>query len=149
MDLDVALIHVSVPDRHGYCLLGVSIEATLAAIDNANYLIAKVNTQILRTHGAGIIHVSEIDCFVESNQALPTHHIAEPSDIDSKIEDFVANLIDDKSTLQKGIGSIPNAVLTRLTNHKDFGLRTEMFSDGVIDLILNDVINENFKGIKR
>lgn len=149
VDLDVAFIHVSVPDRHGYCSLGVSVEATLAAIENATTVIAQVNKFMPRTHGAGIIHVSEIDLFVESNEQLPLHGMAEPSVIESKIGDFVANLIEDRSTLQMGIGSIPNAVLTRLTNHKDLGLHTEMFSDGVIDLILNDVINGNYKKINR
>ena len=149
IDLDVALIHVSVPDKHGYCSLGVSIEATLAAIENATTVIAQVNTFMPRTHGAGIIHVSEIDLFVESNEELPAHTISEPSVIENKIGNFVADLIEDRSTLQMGIGSIPNAVLTRLSNHKDLGLHTEMFSDGVIDLILKDVINGNYKGINR
>ncbi len=149
IDLDVALIHVSVPDKHGYCSLGVSVEATLAAIDNAKYVVAQVNKHMPRTHGAGIIHISEIDVFVESNELLPSHEISEPTIIESKIGDYVAGLIEDRSTLQMGIGSIPNAVLTRLYNHKDLGLHTEMFSDGVIDLILKDVINGNFKTINR
>ena len=149
IDLDVALIQVSTPDRHGYCSLGVSVEATLAAIDNAKYVIAQVNKYMPRTHGAGIIHVSEIDTFVESNELLPSHEMPEPTIIENKIGDYVANLIEDRSTLQMGIGSIPNAVLTRLINHKDLGLHTEMFSDGVIDLILNDVINGNYKTINR
>ena len=149
LDLDVVLIHVSVPDRHGYCSLGVSVEATLAAIDNAKCVIAQVNPQMPRTHGAGIIHITEIDYFVESDEPLPSHEMAEPNEVESKIGDYVANLIEDRSTLQMGIGSIPNAVLTRLTNHKDLGLHTEMFSDGVIDLILNDVINGNYKKINR
>jgi len=149
IELDVAFIHVSVPDRHGYCSLGVSVEATLAAIDNAKYVIAQVNQQMPRTHGAGIIHISEIDAFVDCDEALPVHEMAEPTEIEGKIGDFVAGLIEDRSTLQMGIGSIPNAVLTRLTNHKDLGLHTEMFSDGVIDLILKDVINGNYKNINR
>ncbi|MCB0461569.1 MAG: acetyl-CoA hydrolase/transferase C-terminal domain-containing protein [Flavobacteriaceae bacterium] len=149
VDLQVALIHVSVPDKHGYCSLGVSVEATLAAIDNADYVIAQVNKQMPRTHGAGIIHVSEINAFVECDEPLPIHAVSEPNEIESKIGNNVAGLIDDKSTLQMGIGNIPNAVLSRLTNHKDLGLHTEMFSDGVIDLILNDVINGNYKGINR
>ncbi|HLV38143.1 acetyl-CoA hydrolase/transferase family protein [Xanthomarina sp.] len=149
VDLQTVLIHVSVPDRHGYCSLGVSVEATLAAIDNADYVIAQVNKQMPRTHGAGIIHISEIDAFVECDVPLPVHLNPEPTELESKIGNHVAGLIEDKSTLQMGIGSIPNAVLSRLTNHKDLGLHTEMFSDGVIDLILNDVINGNFKGINR
>ena len=93
IDLDVALIQVSVPDRHGYCSLGVSVEATLAAIDNAKYVIAQVNKYMPRTHGAGIIHVSEIDVFVESNELLPSHDMPEPTEIENKIGDYVANLI--------------------------------------------------------
>ncbi|NQX86377.1 MAG: acetyl-CoA hydrolase/transferase family protein [Flavobacteriaceae bacterium] len=147
IDLDVALIHVSVPDKHGYCSLGVSVEATLAAIDNASVVIAQVNEQMPRTHGDGIIHFSEIDMFVECNEPLPEHNLAQPTETEQKIGDFVAGLIEDKSTLQMGIGSIPNAVLSRLTNHKDLGLHTEMFSDGVIDLILKDVINGNHKSV--
>ncbi|OMP31727.1 acetyl-CoA hydrolase/transferase family protein [Mangrovimonas sp. DI 80] len=147
VDLQVALIHVSVPDRHGYCSLGVSVEATLAAIDNADYVIAQVNKQMPRTFGDGIIHVSEIDAFVDCNEPLPIHHVAKPSDLENTIGDYVASLIEDRSTLQMGIGNIPNAVLTRLTSHKDLGLHTEMFSDGVIDLILSNVITGNYKGI--
>lgn len=149
IDLDVVLIHVSVPDKHGYCSLGVSVEASLAAIDNAKCVIAQVNKNMPRTHGAGIIHHAEIDYFVESDEELPSHDMATPTAIESKIGDYVASLIEDRSTLQMGIGSIPNAVLTRLTNHKDLGLHTEMFSDGVIDLILNNVINGNYKKINR
>ncbi|WP_277871390.1 acetyl-CoA hydrolase/transferase family protein [Pseudotamlana carrageenivorans] len=145
--LDVALIHVSVPDKHGYCSLGVSVEATLAAIDNAKTVIAQVNEHMPRTHGDGLIHYSEIDLFVEGNVPIPTHIYGEPNAIENKIGDYIANLIEDRSTLQMGVGSIPNAVLSRLHNHKDLGLHTEMFSDGVIDLILKDVINGNYKGV--
>ena len=147
IDINVAFIHVSIPDRHGYCSLGVSVEATLAAIENADTVIAQVNKQMPRTHGDGIIHVSEINFFVECNEPLPTIEATAPSKIEQQIGDYVASLIDDRSTLQMGIGSIPNAVLTRLTNHKDLGLHTEMFSDGVIDLILSDVVNGNYKGV--
>ena len=145
--LDVALIHVSVPDRHGYCSLGVSVEACLAAIHNASFVIAQVNKQMPRTLGDGIIHVSEINLFVESDQEIPTIPAVKPSEVEDKIGEYVANLIEDRSTLQMGVGKIPNAVLSKLTNHKDLGLHTEMFSDGVIDLILSDVINGNYKGV--
>jgi acyl-CoA hydrolase len=147
LPLDVALIHVSVPDKHGYCSLGVSVEATLAAIDNAKIVVAQVNKQMPRTHGDGIIHYTEIDLFVECDEPIPTYFLGDPAPIENKIGDYVASLIEDRSTLQMGIGRIPNAVLSRLTNHKNLGLHTEMFSDGVIDLILKDVINGNFKGV--
>lgn len=147
VDVQVALIHVSVPDKHGYCSLGVSVEATLAAIENADTVIAQVNKQMPRTHGDGIIHYSEIDMFVECDEPLPEVHMRDASEVEMKIGDYVAELIDDGSTLQLGIGAIPNAVLSRLHNHKNLGLHTEMFSDGVIDLILKDVINGNCKAI--
>ena len=147
--LDVAFIHVSPPDKHGYCSLGVSVEATLAAIDNANYVIAQVNPRMPRTHGAGIIHITEIDIFVDCDEPIPEHVMPKPTEIESKIGDYAASLIEDRSTLQMGVGTIPNAVLSRLTNHKDIGLHTEMFSDGVIDLILSNVINGNYKAVDR
>jgi acyl-CoA hydrolase len=147
VDVQVALIHVSIPDKHGYCSLGVSVEATLAAIDNADTVIAQVNKQMPRTHGDGIIHSSEIDLFVECDEPLPEVIMRTPSEVEIKIGDYVAELIDDGSTLQLGIGAIPNAVLSKLHNHKNLGLHTEMFSDGVIDLILKDVINSNCKSI--
>jgi acyl-CoA hydrolase len=147
IDIDVALIHVSIPDKHGYCSLGVSVEATLAAIDNADIVIAQVNKQMPRTHGDGIIHHTEIDLFVEVDEPLPQVPVGKISEVEQKIGDYVAELIEDGSTLQMGIGAIPNAVLSRLHNHKNLGLHTEMFSDGVIDLILEDVINGNQKTI--
>jgi len=145
--IDVALIQVSPPDKHGYCSLGVSIEATLAAISNAKHVIAQVNSFMPRTHGDGIIHISELDTFVEENSPLVELNIPESTAEAQKIGDYIAELIDDRSTLQLGIGVIPNAVLKRLGNHKDLGLHTEMLSDGVIDLILNDVINSNYKKV--
>ncbi len=147
--LDVVLIQVSPPDKHGYCSLGVTVAATLAAIDNAKHVIAQINPQMPRTHGAGIIHISELNTFVEVDEPIMEHHIGTPSDTEQKIGDYIAELIEDESTLQMGVGNIPNAVLSRLGNHKNLGLHTEMFSDGVIDLILDDVINGNFKGVNR
>jgi len=98
IDIDVALIHVSVPDKHGYCSLGVSVEATLAAIENAKCVIAQVNNNMPRTFGAGIIHVSEINVFVECNDRLPGHEITPPSEIENSIGNHVAGLIEDRST---------------------------------------------------
>lgn len=145
--LNVVFIQVSTPDKHGYCSLGVSVEATLAAVENAKHVIAQINPQMPRTHGDGIIHVSEINTFVEHDSPIHSHELVSPNDVELRIGKHIANLIDNGSTLQMGIGSIPNAVLTQLKNHKNLGLHTEMFSDGVIDLILNDVINGNNKGV--
>jgi len=147
IQLDVALIQVSPPDKHGYCSLGVTVAATLAAIDNAKHVIAQVNPNMPRTHGDGIIHITELDTFVEVNDPIPELIPSPPNEVEQRIGDYIAELIEDESTLQMGIGSIPNAVLTRLGNHKNLGLHTEMFSDGVIDLILDDVINGNYKGV--
>ena len=149
LPLDVVFIHVSPPDIHGYCSLGVSVEATLAAIENAKIVIAQVNPQMPRTFGDGILHVSEINYLVDVNMPIYGHEMEKISLLEDKIGTYIASLIDDKSTLQMGIGSIPNAALAKLTNHKDLGLHTEMFSDGVIDLIENGVINCNYKGTTR
>jgi acyl-CoA hydrolase len=149
LPLDVAFIHVSPPDIHGYCSLGVSVEATVAAIENAKIVIAQVNPQMPRTFGDGILHVSEIDYLVEVNVPIYAHAMKPFSKEEETIGEYVASLIEDRSTLQMGIGSIPNAALSKLVHHKDLGLHTEMFSDGVIDLIENDVINCNYKGTLR
>lgn len=147
--LDVVFIHVSPPDSHGYCSLGVSVEASIAAIENAKIVIAQVNKNMPRTFGDGILHVSEINYLVEVDVPIFAHEVTSFSAEEEKIGEFVASLIENKSTLQMGIGSIPNAALSKLKNHKDLGLHTEMFSDGVIDLIENDVINCNYKGVSR
>lgn len=149
LPIDVAFIHVSPPDRHGYCSLGVSVEATVAAIENAKIVVAQVNPQMPRTFGDGILHVSEINFLVEVDVPIYGHEPVAFSQEEKKIGSLVASLIEDRSTLQMGIGSIPNAALSELTHHKDLGLHTEMFSDGVIDLIEKNVINCNYKGILR
>lgn len=147
--LDVVFIHVSPPDLHGYCSLGVSVEATLAAIESAKTVIAQVNPQMPRTFGDGILHISEIDYLVEVDSPIYSHETEKISPLEDKIGNYIASLIEDESTLQMGIGSIPNAALSKLSNHKNLGLHTEMFSDGVIDLIESNVINGNFKGVGR
>ncbi len=147
--IDTVLIHVSQPDKHGYCSLGVSVEATLAAIQHSKIVIAQVNRQMPRTFGDGIIHISQIDYMVEVDVPIYEQEMEKISAIENKIGVYIASLIDDKSTLQMGIGSIPNAALANLNNHKDLGLHTEMFSDGVIDLIESNVINCRFKGTNK
>lgn len=149
LHLDVVFIHVSPPDQHGYCSLGTSVEATVAAVENAKNVIAQVNKNMPRTFGDGILHVSEIDYLVEVDVPIYANEVVPFSMEEEKIGTYIASLIEDKSTLQMGIGSIPNAALSKLTNHKNLGLHTEMFSDGVIDLIENDVINCNYKSVSR
>jgi len=144
--LDTVLIHVSIPDQHGYCSLGVSVEATLAAIENSSTVIAQVNPKMPRTFGDGIIHISKIDYLVDVDNPIFQHTMGAITETENRIGQHIASLIDDRSTLQMGIGSIPNAALANLSNHKDLGLHTEMFSDGVIDLIESGVINCKYKG---
>lgn len=140
MPLDAVLIQVSPPDRHGFCSLGVSIEATRAAIQSAPLVIAQVNRNMPRTHGDGLIHVSNLTAFVEEDAPMPEAHVAPPSDIESAIGRHCAELVEDGATLQMGIGAIPDAVLAALTNHKDLGVHTEMFSDGLIDLVEKGIV---------
>ncbi|WP_103665526.1 acetyl-CoA hydrolase/transferase family protein [Gracilimonas amylolytica] len=147
MPLDVALIHVSPPDKHGYCSLGVSVDATVAAVQTSKYVIAQVNPNMPRTHGDGLIHVDQINALVEVDDALPEQTVPEPDEAELRIGQFCAELIDDGATLQMGIGAIPNAVLKSLTNHKNLGIHTEMFSDGVIELVEKGVITGKKKKI--
>lgn len=145
--LDVALIQVSPPDKHGYCSMGTSVEASRAAMQMASKVIAQVNKFMPRTHGDGLIHYSEIDAMVDGNFPLPEVILPEPNEVEHQIGQHVADLIEDGSTLQMGIGTIPNSVLAKLTRHKDLGVHTEMFSDGVIPLVESGVINNRLKAV--
>ncbi len=147
IDLDVALINVSPPDKHGYCSLGVSVDATRAAVLNANLVIAQINPNMPRTHGDGIIHSSTIDIAVETDDPLPEAASSELTETELSIGQNCANLIHDGATLQMGIGSIPDAVLASLQNHKNLGVHTEMFSDGLIDLLEKEIVNNSRKRI--
>ncbi|AVQ13999.1 4-hydroxybutyrate coenzyme A transferase [Leptospira santarosai] len=140
LPLDVALLQVSPPDRHGFCSLGVSVDISKAAAETAKIVIAQVNENMPRTHGDGIIHIDRIHSFVEGNLPLHEHVSEKPSDVELKIGKNVASLVEDGATLQMGIGAIPNAVLTCLTSHKDLGIHTEMFSDGVMELVQKGII---------
>lgn len=143
--LDVALIQVSPPDSHGYCSLGISVDATNAARRCAKYVIAQVNPQMPRSLGDGLIHISEIDAIVEHESPIFEHILPPPTEVEMKIGTHIAAMIEDRSTLQMGIGTIPNAVLSQLTNHKDLGIHTEMFSDGVVPLVEKGVITNKYK----
>ena len=146
LPIDVALVHVSVPDQHGYCSLGVSVDIARSAVNNATFVIAQVNPNVPRTHGDGMIHASRFHARVYCEDPLHEANFGGAvSESDGKIGQYVAELIDDGSTLQMGIGSIPNAVLKCLYNHKNLGVHTEMFSDGLVDLFDKDVINNKFK----
>lgn len=143
--IDVALITVSPPDRHGYCSLGTSIDTSLAAVEAASLVIAQVNEKMPRTHGDGLIHMKNIDICVHENEALPEVLYSNSSEEYKRIGENISELIEDGSTLQMGIGAIPDAVLACLGSHKNLGIHSEMFSDGALPLIESGVINGEFK----
>lgn len=146
---NVAMIQVSTPDKHGFVSLGTSVDATLAAIETADYTIAVVNKNVPRAWGQAMIPLSMIDIFVEDNTPLEPAHFTEPDEIERAIGKNCAALIEDGATLQMGIGAIPNAVLSQLGGHKNLGIHTEMFADGVLPLVESGVINGAVKGIDR
>ncbi len=144
--VDIALVQVSPPDKHGYVSLGTSVDIARSAVNGAKKVIAQVNPQMPRTHGDGMIHVQELDALVYHDE--PLVEIApqqSPGETELQIGTLIASLIEDGSTIQTGIGSIPNAMLGLLTSHKNLGIHTEMFSDGIIPLLKSGVINNKFK----
>ena len=145
LPLDVAMVQVSPPDKHGYCSLGVSVDTTISAVEEAKYVIAQINPKMPRTFGDGLIHVDYFHSYCEVEADLPEMAIPESTEIENAIGKHIAGLVEDGATLQMGIGGIPNAALKFLNNHKDLGIHTEMFSDGIIDLVISGVINGKFK----
>lgn len=145
--LDVALIQVSPPDRHGVCTLGTSIDTARAAVDSARIVLAEVNEQMPRTHGHGSVPIERIHAFCHTNRPLPEAHATVIGEVEARIGEQVATLIEDGSTLQMGIGAIPDAVLARLGNKVGLGVHTEMFSDGLIPLIEGGVITNEHKAV--
>jgi len=148
LPVDVAIVQVSPPDMHGYCTLGTSVDIARTAVNCAKYVIAQVNPQMPRTHGDGMIHTDRFAAMVFHDEALPqVDYGAKITETELMVGRNVANMIEDGSTLQVGIGTIPDAVLKSLGGHKDLGMHTEMFSDGVIDLFEKDIINNRKKKI--
>ncbi|MGB4439937.1 MAG: acetyl-CoA hydrolase/transferase C-terminal domain-containing protein [Sedimentibacter sp.] len=145
MPVDVALIHVTPPDEHGYVSLGVSVDYTKPAAMSAKTVIAQVNDQMPRTMGDTFLHVSEIDCFVEYSSPIIELGKSKIGDIERAIGEYCASLVSDGDTLQLGIGAIPDAVLLFLKDKKDLGIHSEMFSDGVVELVENGVITNKKK----
>lgn len=149
LPIDVALVQISPPDAHGYVSLGVSVDATLAAVQTAKIVIAQVNPKMPRTIGDGCMHLSHFDFLVEHTSDLPQIHDIPLSAEELRIGQHVAGLVEDGATLQMGIGAIPNAVLAALGNHKDLGVHTEMFSDGLLPLIESGVVTGARKKLDR
>lgn len=149
LPVDVAIIHVSTPDEHGFCSLGVEVGLTKSAAESAKIIIAEVNDQMPRTLGDSFIHVSRLTHIVPVNYPIPEHRMTVEgnSEIVQKIAGHVASLIPDGATMQLGIGSIPDAVLKFLMDKKDLGIHTELFSDGVIDLVNAGVLTNARKSL--
>jgi acyl-CoA hydrolase len=147
--LDAALLQLSPPDKHGYCTVGTSADAAIAAARSAKLVIGEINEQMPRTHGNTLVHVSRLHAFTRTNRELPSHPAGEASEIESAIAEHIAPLIHDGATLQMGIGAIPNAVLARLFDKHDLGVHTEMFSDRVVDLVEAGVITNRRKHVHR
>lgn len=138
--VDVAVIQVSKPDAHGNCSLGVSCDYTKAAAEKAKLVVAEMNEQMPFVHGDNFIHVSKLDCIISTDIKLANINLPVITDVERKIGEYCASLIEDGSTLQLGIGAIPDAVLMFLDSKRDLGIHTEMFSDGVVDLVNKGVI---------
>jgi acyl-CoA hydrolase len=147
LPLDVALVQVSPPDRHGFCSLGVSVDASRAAVECAQRVIAAINPRMPRTHGDGLVHVSRFAATVETDVPLPEHAPPELGPVERAIGRHVADLIEDGATLQMGIGAIPDAVLAALTSHRRLGIHSEMFSDGLVPLVESGVVTGEDKRI--
>lgn len=148
LPIDVAMVQVSPPDSHGFCSLGVSVDITLSAVETAQYVIAQINPNMPRTFGDGIIHIRRFEAVVEVDKPLFQMHIPEPDDQEIAIGEFIANLVEDGATLQMGIGGIPNAALKLLAHHKNLGIHTEMFSDGIVDLVEKGAVTGVYKKIQ-
>jgi acetyl-CoA hydrolase len=149
LPLDVAMIHVSPPDEHGFCSLGVEVGLTKSAAESATLVIAEVNEQMPRTLGDSFIHVSRLNYVVPVNYPIPEMAMAEEGDKETveKIAGFIADLIPDGATMQMGIGAIPDAVLNYLFHKKDLGIHSELFSEGVIDLVEAGVLTNARKSL--
>jgi acyl-CoA hydrolase len=149
LKVNVAMILCSPPDKHGFVSLGSSVDATLAAVECADVVIAAINPNVPRCWGDAMISINEIDIFVEDNLPIYAHTFAPLTETDIAIGNYVAELVEDGACLQMGIGGIPSAVLSRLGNHKNLGVHTEMFTDAIIPLVEKGVVNGKCKNIDK
>ena len=145
LHIDVALVQVTPPDSFGNCSLGMSVECVKAAVENADYVIAQVNQKMPRTMGDSFVHVDQLDAIVEHEEPVLEYHSGAPDEIAERIGFYCSRLVPHGATIQAGIGSIPNAVLKHLKDKRDLGVHTEMFSDGLVELYEEGVINNRKK----
>jgi len=143
--LDVAMLQVSPPDQHGMCSLGTSCDAAKAAAETARLVLAEINEQMPRTHGNNVVPFERIHAFVATDRSLAEHVHGPETAVEARIGELVAALIEDGSTLQMGIGGIPDAVLARLHDKRDLGIHTEMFSDRIVDLVESGAVTNRYK----
>ncbi len=149
LPLDVALVMLSPPDAHGFCSFGVSVDATKPGAEAAKLLLAEVNDQMPVTYGDSFIHISEIDYIVETSRPITEYQTTTITEVEKRIGENCASLIEDGSTLQLGIGAVPDAVLMSLVDKKDLGIHSEMISDGVVELYERGVVNCSKKTINK
>ncbi|MBF0275066.1 MAG: GNAT family N-acetyltransferase [Nitrospinae bacterium] len=145
--VDVALLQLSPPDKHGYCSMGMNVDIQKAAYQKAEIVIAEINPKVPRTFGDSVIHLNDIHCCVESDFPLLELPIEQPDEIAERIGGFIARLIENGSCLQAGIGAIPAAVLRALTDKRDLGVHTEMFTDDMLALLENGNITNKHKNV--
>ena len=145
LPLDVAVVQVSVPDKHGYCSLGPSVDCALSAIKAAKIVIAQVNPRMPRTHGDGLVRINSFSAVVHASEELPEVYMDSIPDLSMRIGEYCASIVENGATIQTGIGSIPEAALACLGNHKGLGIHSEMISDGIIPLVEKGVITNEFK----
>jgi len=147
--IDVALIQSSPPDNHGYMSLGISVDITKAAVENASVVIAQVNSHMPRVHGDTFIHVDEVDFMIPHDEPLLEYETKVPDEIAQRIGKYVGRIINNGDTIQIGYGGIPNAILTNLRTKEHLGVHTELLSDSVVELMKEGVIDNTRKAIDR
>lgn len=147
VSLDVAVVQLSPPDSHGYCSLGTSVDAARAAVDSARFVVAEINDRMPRTHGNTAVPFDRIDAFVHTDRPLAEHAPGGEDEVIARIGELVAGLVENRATLQMGIGAVPDAVLARLGDKRDLGVHTEMFSDRLLDLMATGAITNRFKQV--
>ncbi len=145
--LDVAIVQLSPPNRHHDCTLGTSVDVAMSAVNSATTVLAEINMQMPRTLGHSVVRLDRVKAFTHTDRALCEHAASPPTDVESRIGELVANLVDDGACLQLGIGAIPDAALARLGNKHELGVHTEMFSDGLVPLVQGGVITNNKKKV--
>jgi len=149
VSIDIALVQTSPPDDHGYMSLGISVDITKAAVENASMVITQVNSHMPRVHGDTFIHINDVDFIIPKDEPLLEYKTKAPGEVARRIGNYVGRIINDGDTIQVGYGSIPNAILTNLHTKKHLGVHTELLSDGLVELMKEGAIDNTRKSIDR